>query len=60
MINSAPERPSPSVSEEAAVDAIVRAGPGGALVVAGLAAGVVVALWLAFYFLVFLTRGAGQ
>ena len=56
MINS----PSPSASqaEDEAVDAIVRASPRGAVAVAGIATAVVVALWFAFYWLVFLPRGA--
>ncbi|CAN7545295.1 hypothetical protein LJR230_003760 [Trinickia sp. LjRoot230] len=39
------------------VDEIVRSGPAGALAVAGIATAIVVALWFAFYFLVFLPRG---
>ena len=39
------------------VDDIVRAGPSGAIAVAGIATAIVVALWFAFYFLVFLPRG---
>lgn len=39
------------------VDEIVRSGPTGALAVAGIATAIVVALWFAFYFLVFLPRG---
>lgn len=39
------------------VDEIVRSGPVGAIAVAGIATAVVVALWFAFYFLVFLPRG---
>jgi hypothetical protein len=56
MINS----PSPpAASEHDSVDAIVRAGPRGALAVAGLATAIVVALWFAFYWLVFLPRSSG-
>jgi hypothetical protein len=58
MINS----PSPPVaapgSEHDSIEAIVRAGPRGAVAVAGIATAVVVALWFAFYWLVFLPRGA--
>ena len=47
-------------SEDAKVDRIVRSGPLGAVVVAGIATAIVVALWFAFYFLVFLPRGSIQ
>lgn len=43
--------------DDARVDDIVRGGPKGALAVAGIATAIVVALWFAFYFLVFLPRG---
>jgi hypothetical protein len=56
MINS----PSPQVampgSEDEAVETIVRDGPGGAVAVAGVATAIVMALWFAFYLLVFLPR----
>jgi len=39
------------------VDEIVQRGPGGALVLAGIATAIVLAIWFAFYFLVFLPRG---
>jgi hypothetical protein len=42
--------------EDAAVHAILRSGSMGAIVLAGLATALVVALWLAFYFLVFVPR----
>jgi hypothetical protein len=58
MINS-PSPPAASGSEHDSVDAIVRAGPRGALAVAGLATAIVVALWFAFYWLVFLPRSSG-
>ncbi|MDI4232325.1 hypothetical protein AAFX91_33965 [Bradyrhizobium sp. 31Argb] len=45
-------------SDDEAVDAIVRAGPGGAIAVAGIATAIVVALWFAFYLFVFLPRSA--
>lgn len=41
------------------VDRIVRAGARGAVVLAGIATAVVIALWLAFYLLVFTPRVAG-
>jgi hypothetical protein len=58
MINSPPPATATS-SESEAVDAIVRSGPHGAIAVAGIATAIVVALWFAFYLLVFLPRGAG-
>jgi hypothetical protein len=57
MINS-PPGPGASPPDDAAVDAIVAAGPQGAIVVAGIATAIVVALWFAFYLFVFLPRGA--
>jgi hypothetical protein len=51
----------PHVRDLAEPDAAVQAlknGPVGALVVASVAAGVLFAGWLAFYFLLFLPRGA--
>lgn len=39
------------------VDAIVARGPGGAFALAGIAVAIVMAIWLAFYFLVFVSRG---
>ena len=42
------------------VDEIVRHGPAGALALAGIATAVVAAIWLTFYFLVFLPRGVIQ
>ena len=43
-------------NEDEAVAVIVRAGPGGAIVLAALATAIVVALWFAFYLVVFLPR----
>ncbi len=58
MLNShSSEREAP---DDQAVGQIVAAGPHGALTIAGIATAIVVALWLAFYFLVFLPRGALQ
>jgi hypothetical protein len=51
---SAPE------TEDARIDEIVRSGPKGAVVVAGIATAIVIALWFAFYFLGFLPRGSVQ
>jgi hypothetical protein len=58
MINS--DQPSPAAPDHNAVERIVAGGPGGALVVAGIATAIVVALWLAFYLFVFLPRGPLQ
>jgi hypothetical protein len=52
--------PSSPETEDARIDEIVRAGPKGAVVVAGIATAVVIALWFAFYFMVFLPRGPVQ
>jgi hypothetical protein len=57
MINSS--SPRSSTTEEEAVDAIVRSGPGGAIAVAGIATAIVIAFWLAFYLFVFLPRSVG-
>jgi hypothetical protein len=43
-------------AQDAAVDAIVRSGSIGAIALAGIATAIVVALWFAFYFLVFAPR----
>ncbi len=45
-----------AVSQHAAVDGIVRSGARGAIVLAGIATAIVVALWFAFYLLVFVPR----
>jgi len=50
-------RTSAADEEDERVDEIVRSGPDGAIAVAGIATAVVIALWFAFYFLVFLPRG---
>jgi hypothetical protein len=39
------------------VDAVVAQGPGGAFALAGLALALVMAMWLAFYLIVFVGRG---
>jgi hypothetical protein len=58
MINSSTPPSSQSGSEDESVDAIVRSGPAGAIAVAGIATAIVIALWFAFYLLVFLPRSA--
>lgn len=57
MINTEGPDRDPGV-HDARVDSIVTSGPHGAIVVAGIATFVVVAMWLLFYWLVFLPRGA--
>jgi hypothetical protein len=47
-------------AEEARIEEIVRSGPHGAVVVAGIATAIVIALWFVFYFMVFLPRGSVQ
>ena len=56
MINSSAPQVAAPGSEEEAVETIVRAGPGGAVAVAGVSTAVVLALWFAFYLFVFLPR----
>ena len=46
--------------EEKALEEIVSRGPVGTFAVAGLATAIVVLIYFAFYFLVFLPRGAVQ
>jgi hypothetical protein len=54
------DAPSTPETDDARIDEIVRSGPKGAVVVAGIATAIVIALWFAFYFLVFLPRGSVQ
>jgi hypothetical protein len=55
MINT--NAPAEEASDhEERVDEIVASGPHGAIVVAGIATAIVLALWLLFYFLVFIPR----
>ena len=54
------DTPSSPETEDARIDEIVRSGPKGAVVVAGIATALVIALWFAFYFMVFLPRGSVQ
>jgi hypothetical protein len=51
MINS------PIDSDDEAVERIVASGPRGAIALAGITTLIVVALWFAFYLLVFVPRG---
>jgi hypothetical protein len=55
-----PDAPSSPEAEHAKIDEIVRSGPHGAIAVAGIATAIVIALWFAFYFMVFLPRGPVQ
>jgi hypothetical protein len=57
MTDRTTERPT---TEDAQVDEIVGRGPMGAFAVAGIATAIVVALYFAFYFFVYLPRGAMQ
>ena len=62
-MSDATERRANEMGEEAdsaAVEDIVRRGPGGALAVAGVATLLVVAIYFAFYFFAYLPRGAVQ
>jgi hypothetical protein len=57
MIEPSPTIPAPRQSE---IDRIVRAGPTGAIALAGTATAIVMVIYFAFYFLVFLPRGPLQ
>jgi hypothetical protein len=57
MIEPPPMTPVPTQSE---IDRIVRAGPTGAIALAGTATAIVMVLYFAFYVLVFLPRGPLQ
>jgi len=51
------DTPAEDAATQQRVDAIVAQGPGGAFALAGVAVAIVLALWFAFYFLVFVARG---
>jgi asparagine N-glycosylation enzyme membrane subunit Stt3 len=57
MINEPSDFESNPAEAQRRVDAIVARGPGGAFAVAGVALALMMAIWLAFYFLVFVARG---
>lgn len=57
MINSESETVLAGTQDEA-VDGIVQSGARGAILLAGLTTAIVVALWMLFYVVVFLPRGA--
>jgi hypothetical protein len=50
----------PGADEQERIDAIVERGPSGAFAVVGVATAIVVLMWFAFYFFVYLPRGAVQ
>ena len=56
----APIEPENSDRDDREVDEIVGRGPSGAFAVAGIATLIVVAIYFAFYFFVYLPRGAVQ
>jgi hypothetical protein len=58
MLNSEPDPndADTATTQDAAVNAILRSGAVGAAVLAGIATAILVALWFAFYFLVFVPR----
>ncbi len=56
MITTPPLAPIDPADEAAEIDRIVRSGPRGAVMVAGISVVILLALWLAFYFLVFMPR----
>ena len=53
MLNSVDDAATPN---DAAVNAILPSGARGAIVLAGIATAIVVAIWFAFYFLIFVPR----
>jgi hypothetical protein len=56
MINSDPATGDGGAQHDEDVNAILRSGAKGAVVLAGLATAIVVAIWFAFYLLVFIPR----
>ena len=52
--------PNRRVATDEEVDLVVSRGPSGAFAVAGIATAIVVALYVGFYFFVYLPRGAVQ
>jgi hypothetical protein len=59
MFNATPSVATTPPDDEA-VDQIVRAGPRGAIALAGIATAIVVLIWFAFYLFVFVPRGVAQ
>ncbi|UDL90625.1 hypothetical protein LGH82_04585 [Mesorhizobium sp. PAMC28654] len=58
MIDSDDPPTNSSETEAEALDRVLRSGPGGAFLLAGIATTIVVALWLAFYLFVFLPHAS--
>ena len=56
MLNSDPSENDTMTPNDAAVDATLRSGARGAIVLAGIATAIIVAIWFAFYFLIFVPR----
>lgn len=56
MLNSDPPVDDAATPNDAAVNTILRSGPRGAIVLAGIGTAIVVAIWFAFYFLIFVPR----
>ncbi len=57
MINT-DDRAEPPDRVNAEIERVVAGGPKGAITLAGIATAIVVAMWFAFYLLVFVPRGA--
>ena len=56
MLNSEPTADDGGTQQQADVEAILRSGAKGAVLLAGLATAIVVAIWFVFYLLVFVPR----
>ena len=56
MLNSAPPEDDTVTPNDAAVNAILRSGARGAVVLAGIGTAIIVTIWFAFYFLIFVPR----
>jgi hypothetical protein len=56
MLNSDPPVDDTVTPNDAAVNAILRSGARGAIALAGIGTAIVVAIWFAFYFLIFVPR----
>ena len=59
-MSAPPDERGATEASDAQVNEIVGRGPAGAFAVAGIATAIVVAIYFAFYFFVFLPRGAVQ
>jgi hypothetical protein len=56
MLNSDPPVDDTVTPNDAAVNAILRSGARGAIALAGISTAIIVAIWFAFYFLIFVPR----